>query len=210
MKHKLWICTFCKQEQTSRRKLALHEKECAKNNGVEFDSVGRIKSATIDTGEFFCKFCNKKTNSKHGNSYHEKYCKLNPEREELFWKDKKHTLLSRTKIANSIIKNIEKKGEVKYNFNEKACEYIDILNEEKGWHLQHALNGGEIRCGPYSLDGYDKELNIVFEYDEKIHENSDRKEKDLIRQKFILDTLKPKEFWRYSEKFDKLYLINEQ
>jgi hypothetical protein len=40
------------------------------------------------------------------------------------------------------------------NFNPKACEYIDRLNEKMGWHLQHALNGGKVTVGPYFLDGY--------------------------------------------------------
>jgi len=48
----------------------------------------------------------------------------------------------------------------------------------------------------YYLDGYDKEHNVVFEYDSKYHNN--QKEKDLIRQNKIIELLHPKKFWRYN------------
>jgi len=35
--------------------------------------------------------------------------------------------------------------------------------------LQHAENGGEFEVAGYYLDGYDKNLNIAFEYDEPGH-----------------------------------------
>jgi hypothetical protein len=45
------------------------------------------------------------------------------------------------------------------------------------------------------LDGYDKDRNIVLEYDSKYHHR--QKEKDLIRQQKIIGILNPKKFWRY-------------
>ena len=92
------------------------------------------------------------------------------------------------------------------NYNETACKFIDELNIKNNWHLQHALNGGEIRVGPYSLDGYDKDLNIVFEYDENKSKHNSLKGqlKDKYRQLYIMEKLKCK-FWRYSEKHNLLY-----
>jgi very-short-patch-repair endonuclease len=52
----------------------------------------------------------------------------------------------------------------------------------------------------YYLDGYDKEKNVVLEYDGKYHNSSNQKQKDLIRQQNILDTLNPRRFWRYNKK----------
>jgi hypothetical protein len=49
----------------------------------------------------------------------------------------------------------------------------------------------------FYIDGYDKEKNVVLEYDSKYHQRSNQKQKDLIRQNKIIDILKPKKFWRY-------------
>ena len=50
----------------------------------------------------------------------------------------------------------------------------------------------------FYVDGYDKEHNIVLEYDGKYHNIIGQQQKDLIRQQKIIDILKPKKFWRYS------------
>ena len=47
----------------------------------------------------------------------------------------------------------------------------------------------------FYVDGYDKEKNVVLEYDSKYHKRQE--EKDLVRQEKIIDILKPKRFWRY-------------
>jgi very-short-patch-repair endonuclease len=49
----------------------------------------------------------------------------------------------------------------------------------------------------FYVDGYDKEKNIVLEYDGKYHKRPTQQEKDLIRQNKIIGTLNPKRFWRY-------------
>ena len=49
----------------------------------------------------------------------------------------------------------------------------------------------------FYIDGYDKEHNVVLEYDSKYHSRLGQKEKDLIRQNKIIDILHPKKFWRY-------------
>ena len=121
-----------------------------------------------------------------------------------------HSPSWRAKMA-SIMR--EKKGimEVQCNFNESACRFIDRLNAQKGWNLQHALNGGEIRIGPYSLDGYDRDRNIAFEYDEDCtrHNSKNGKLKDRCRQAFIIEKTGC-EFWRYSERDDLLYRVDPE
>ena len=78
-------------------------------------------------------------------------------------------------------------------YNKKSIEYINQLNKDKGWCLQHAENGGEITCAGYYLDGYDKNLNIAFEYDEPKHykdkENNILRDYDVHRMNRIKEIL---------------------
>ncbi|MCK9445444.1 hypothetical protein M0Q50_00955 [bacterium] len=84
------------------------------------------------------------------------------------------------------------------NFNKDACKLFDEISLKEGIHIQHAMNGGEfyIKELGYWVDGYDKENNIVYEFDEKHHNN--KLEKDLIRQIEIEQYLKC-EFIRIKE-----------
>lgn len=50
----------------------------------------------------------------------------------------------------------------------------------------------------FYLDGYDKDKNIVLEYDSKYHNTTAQKQNDLLRQKKIIEILKPRKFWRYN------------
>lgn len=124
---------------------------------------------------------------------------------------KHHTEESKKKIRLSTIDYINKtKGGFKTRYSIKACSYIDNLNKEKHWNLQHAENGGEVSIDGYFVDGYDKELNIVFEYDESRHyidvNNNILCEHDIERQEFIINELNC-EFWRYNEKLNLLYKV---
>lgn len=51
----------------------------------------------------------------------------------------------------------------------------------------------------FYVDGYDKEHNVVLEYDSKYHEKTHQKQKDLMRQNRVIDILHPKKFWRYNK-----------
>ena len=127
---------------------------------------------------------------------------------------KHHTEESKEKTRKSTIKYIESLPNyngTKARYSHKACIYINNLNKEKNWNLQHAENGGEYSICGYFVDGYDKDLNIVFEYDEIRHytnkENNILKEKDIKRQQNIINELHC-EFWRYNEYLDLLYKVN--
>lgn len=122
-------------------------------------------------------------------------------------KGRKISEISKMKMREAALNRIKKFKTKPYtNYNPKACEYFDDLNKHMGWNLQHALNGGEIQIIGYSLDAYDKEKNIVVEYDEPLHEKPSIKKKDLIRQNRIIERLNCK-FYRYSEKYQELKLI---
>lgn len=90
-------------------------------------------------------------------------------------------------------------------FNPRVCHFIDNLNYSLGFNFQHALNGGEVEVVGYSLDGYDKEKNIVFEYDEPWHHNPCKREKYMERKQNIISKLDPFMFIIYDEKHHRLY-----
>lgn len=98
------------------------------------------------------------------------------------------------------IKMIEKLQKINCNFhppyNPKGCAFFNKIMEDTGVFIQHAENGGETHLKDlgYWLDGYDKENNIVYEFDENKHHyiNGQLCEKDIIRQQNIIDYLKCK------------------
>jgi hypothetical protein len=116
------------------------------------------------------------------------------------WNDEQRKIARINTINSLIKKGITGKS---VNHNPTACKFIDKLNKERGWNLQHALNGGEAEIIGYRLDGYDKEKNIAFEYDEPRHNYPSRKQKDVERMNEIKNHLQCK-FFRYDEKTKEL------
>ena len=94
----------------------------------------------------------------------------------------------RLKRIEVISRNKFEGNQVFPSYNKKGCKIFDKISEENNITIQHALNGGEyyiVELG-YWLDGYDKNNNIVYEFDEKYHfKNGKLKEKDINRQKEI-------------------------
>lgn len=122
---------------------------------------------------------------------------------------KQETAEHRAHIAEGTKRYLQKIGKsYRARFSKIACEYIDELNKKNNWNLQHALNGGEISVGPYYLDGYDKDLNIAFEYDEPAHyidiNNNILSEHDISRMQYIKEQLHCK-FIRYNARLKLLY-----
>lgn len=110
---------------------------------------------------------------------------------------KKHCKKTKQKMRMSALNRIKNcHGEFVPSFNKNGCEYFDKLMMENKCSIQHALNGGEyyIKELGYWLDGYDKENNIAYEWDEKRHFNVDGtlKQKDIDRQREIEEFLKCK------------------
>lgn len=128
------------------------------------------------------------------------------------WYGRHYSENSKRKTRESTIKYIESVvGKCKPRYNLNSCKYINELNFKNHWNLQHAENGGEFKILGYFVDGYDKDLNIVFEYDEPKHykdiQNNILKDKDIQRQNNIINELHC-EFWRYNEVIDLLYKVN--
>ena len=146
---------------------------------------------------------------KQGNRLRERYSAgelINP------IKNTHHSEEQKMKQRLSTLAYIEKcKGPIRQRYSIAACNYINKLNENNNWNLQHAENGGEVEVCGYFLDGYDKELNIVFEYDEPGHykdvQNNILNEEDIRRQQNIINELHC-EFWRYNEAMNLLYKVS--
>jgi NUMOD3 motif len=110
---------------------------------------------------------------------------------------------SKRKMREAALNRIERLGRCP-SYNTEACSYMDSLRPI--YNFQHALNGGEFHMCGYSVDGYDKEKILVFEYDEPHHyikktwqlKERDIKRMDEIRQKMGCG------FLRYDERNNRL------
>lgn len=119
------------------------------------------------------------------------------------WLGKHHSEETKRKIRQSTVKYLVNVVGSRPRYNKSAICILEQIAKEHGWNIQHAENGGEFYTGiGYFVDAYDKEKNIVLEYDEKHHyedvENNILKEKDLKRQNEIIEYLHC-EYWRYNE-----------
>ena len=110
---------------------------------------------------------------------------------------------TREKLRNIKLRAIKELGGFP-SYNQTACLFMNEVQEKLGFDFQHALNGGEVTICGYSVDGYDKNKNVVFEYDEKRHENPTRKTKDMRRMELMIQHCGCAVI-RYSEKFNRLY-----
>lgn len=206
--NKILYCQYCNKECTSLNSLKQHEIRCKVN-------PNHINSPFIEYNK-----SEKNKKIKKSNQYINSK-KLGLPKPQLsiegrkkcgsIWKGKHLTEEMKLKNRESTIKYIKScKGECKPRYNKKACQYINQLNKQNNWNLQHAENGGEHKVCGYFVDGYDKELNIVFEYDESRHYkdkiNNILNDRDIQRQQNIINELHC-EFWRYNEYLDLLYQI---
>lgn len=203
-------CQYCGKEIANKGCLTIHEQSCIQNpkhtKNPNRNGNGGLKNGHSCKWKGTNKF-NNPSIQKRINTYKIKY--NNGEYKNLGHKHTEETKQHLREVFENKIK--EQKGSFKCFYAKRACKYIDKLNEEKHWNLQHAENGGEVNCLGYWLDGYDKELNIVFEYDEPKHYkdviNNILKDKDIQRQNNIINKLNC-QFWRYNEYLDLLYKVN--
>ena len=117
--------------------------------------------------------------------------------------EKKWTEEELEKLRKSAIKRIKRDGGI-ISYNTNACKFIDEYGRQNGYNFQHAMNGGEIELCGFIVDGYDKEKNVIFEYDESYHEKQMKKLKDFKRSEILIKSLQCR-IIRFSEKYNKLY-----
>lgn len=204
--HEKMKCSFCGKEVHGKGCLVLHEKHCKSNPNY-------VPKVVTSKGKSHVAWNKGKTmmSDKRILDATEKR-KKSIQNGNFVPKGVKHTETTKEVLRKKAIDYIKKCGNGTFNqrFSIKGCEFIDKLNEAKGWHLQHALNGGEFEFCGYFLDGYDKELNIAFEYDEPKHYkdvyNNILKDKDIERQNYIMNYLNC-EFYRFNEKLGYFYKI---
>lgn len=128
--------------------------------------------------------------------------------------------------AERMQKGFEKwveKRQLENKANRKACEFMDMLNQD-GFSFEHALNGGEVwidteyidSFGKYHkgifLDGWDNNYGIVLEWDEPRHNAEDIKIRDYDRQNAIFNYFKGTNilFVRYDESKKQLYAVSPE
>lgn len=208
--NKIYNCKFCNKICYNKGALTVHEKACEKNPNREKcpnrignggNAKGHIiwnKGKTMLTDERILKSTQKRKIKNYKPSFLNRH----------------HSEETKELLRYKMIEYVKKiSAEHKFipHYSKNACEYMNKLNEENHWNLQHAENGGEIEICGFFVDGYDKDLNIVFEYDEprhyiNVYENI-LAEKDINRQNIIINKLNCK-FYRYNEKLNKFYCIN--
>ncbi len=125
---------------------------------------------------------------------------------KMVWKTNAYGEATRQKWRENKLRQIRQQG-IQWTYNPDACRFMDKLNDKFGWNLQHAMNGGEIQVVGYMLDGYDKNKNIIFEYDEPKHRTLSHRKRDREREIRIIKVLSPSSFFRYDEKDKKLMEI---
>ena len=214
-----YYCQYCGKECLGKNSLVQHEIRCKENperlsvttnfvsNFIKYNEDCRNgirhhphKGQTKETCESLRKMCETRQKQKERGEYVGSFT------------GRKHTPETKEKMRVSAMNYLKEMKNVtcpRYNIN--SIQFMNLLNEERGWNLQHAENGGEVEICGYYVDGYDKEKNIVFEYDEPRHytdiNNSILYEKDIERQNTIIEKLNC-EFYRYNVEKDYFYKVN--
>jgi hypothetical protein len=102
---------------------------------------------------------------------------------------------SRKRMSDGAKKRITKYGNNQFHsYNPNSIPIIESFGKQNGYRFQHAENGGEYQVPgtTFFVDGYDKENNVVIEYDEKYHYSEPQQQKDKQRQDMIGIILKCK------------------
>jgi len=172
---------FCSRKCFERKRKPTICKGC----GIEF----------YIPGEPHMKYHDKECYNKHGNKgVFKKGHNIN--------QNKTHSESTKSKMSlkHRINRSLLIQGTIQFpNFNPTACHLIEEYGKQNGYNFQHALNGGEfyIKELGYWVDGYDKEKNIVIEYQEKWHLTPKHIGKDKKRKKEIIKALKCKFIYLY-------------
>ena len=207
------LCQSCSKigkhpSKETIKKLILSRKGKTPNLGIKHSNESKRKMSDSKSGKRHPMFGKKGENHP---LYKTKISNIHKEKIRQSLKGINHTEEHKKKIRISTINYISKYklngNQLFPRFNPKAMNLLTGFNKERGWNLQHALNGGEyhIKELGYWVDGYDKEKNIVVEYNEKYHNRPYNINRDLNREFEIINYLHPNEFWKYNE-FDNTFI----
>ena len=188
-----WKCIACNIVFETKRLLqnhSCHAKAIKVKNGYKCPYCSAIIENKYKLGGHMTN-CSKHPAKSHHDFAHKKSGKTLAKRIKLGelipgFKNKHHTKKSKQKIRKNTHSYLAKVKDAKCRYNKSAIPVLEQIAKEHGWNIQHAENGGEFYTGiGYWLDAYDKEKNIVLEYDEPEHyadvENNILREKDFKR-----------------------------
>lgn len=164
---------------------SLHHSEKFKIAMQSEDRKEKIRKA--NTGKVFTEEHKKKLSENH--------CDVSSNKNPFFGKT--HSSEVKTLLRKLKLERIKRSKDNNYQitpfYNPKGCEYFNNLMIKEVCYIQHAENGGEYHIEElgYWVDGYDKENNIVYEWDEKHHFDKDGSyiKKDIIRENEIKEFL---------------------
>lgn len=195
------MCSGCAQVDGNddNRKIFKTERNCPLCNYIiKYSSPLSCYQATRNVS--VCSSCSTKTQWKNSENRKKKIESLKKIKHTKEWhakiaknrrKNGTYATKEETKEKHRIIKieRMLKDGILIWpSYNKQACALFDRIEKELGWDGQYATKGKEKRIGRYWVDYYEPNKNIIIEYDEKHHfdTNGELKSKDLERQKWIV------------------------
>jgi len=150
----------------------------------------------VNQSGHICKFCNREFRNGNALGGHAIRCKKNPDRVVgNGLQGRKNTPASNLKRRIAQIAHIESRTghQMMPSYNPGSIPIIEEYGRKHGYKFQHAENGGEFHIAAlgYWVDAYDAEKNVVLEYDESHHFDSEGnlRERDRQRQKEIEEHL---------------------
>ena len=221
-KYGTWQCKKCNLVFETRALLNKHN----------FQIHGKKTVIKTEFG-YMCPYCSKEFKEKTSILGHLRSCKSHPNSNEHIqqriaegkrmheafelgekipvWTGRKHSEESKRKMRISAAKYLQTIRATPCRYNKSSIAILESIAKEHGWNIQHAENGGEFYTGiGYFVDAYDKEKNIVLEFDEAAHyvdaKNNVLSEEDIKRQKEIIDHLHC-EYWRYNSVTNVLWKV---
>lgn len=211
---------FFGKKHSEKTKEILRKANVGKNKFSDEYKQYLSKKMTGDGNNFYGKTHSEKTKeilSKPKTEEHKRKLALALKGNSSSRKGKFHTDESKRKMRISAIKRMSK---YKFdgismcpNVNKKETEYFTNLEKEKKWNgiffgKENKKTQYLIESLGYFVDYYEPNKNVVVEYDETNHYDSNwiLKEKDIKRQNEIIKTLQCS-FYRYNEVLNKLYEV---
>jgi len=203
------LCNRCRGVEKRKHKSNILEKLCPKCDCVQKYLDRKLFNKSIDDN-WLCRRCSTKESGVYKDKSFFKTDEYKIKMSDAIKSSEKNknkfTEEFREKLRIAKLNQIKKLG-TQHTYNPNACKFIDEYGKQNEYNFRHALNGGEIIVAGYSLDGYDKEKNVVFEYDEPKHNCLGVKKNDKIRERRIIEKIKPVMFIRYDEENNILYDI---